>query len=82
MPMLHAIQGGALLPQELRRAALLVLANKQDLEGAMSAVEITQQLKLHTNKEHSWQIMPCSAQTGEGLFEGMDWIAHTLRNKR
>ena len=68
--------------QELRRAVLLVLANKQDLEGAMTPVEITQQLKLHLNKEHSWQIQPCSALTGSGLFEGMDWVAHTLRTKR
>ena len=68
--------------QELRRAVLLVLANKQDLDGAMTPVEITQQLKLHLNKEHSWQIQPCSALTGSGLFEGMDWVAHTLRTKR
>ena len=57
--------------QELRRAALLVLANKQDLEGAMSPIEITHELKLHLNKDHAWQIQPCSAVTGAGLFEGM-----------
>ena len=50
---------------------LLILANKQDLEGAMSPIEITQQLKLHLNKDHAWQIQPCSALTGAGLFEGM-----------
>ena len=70
------------LSQELRRAALLVLANKQDLEGAMSPIEITQQLQLHLNKEHAWQIQPCSALTGDGLVEGMDWVAHTLQNKQ
>ena len=38
--------------QELRRAVLLVLANKQDLEGAMTPVEITQQLaRLPRNKK-------------------------------
>jgi len=68
--------------EELRKAVLLVLANKQDLKGAMSPIEITQQLKLHQNKEHAWQIQPCSAVTGAGLFEGMDWVAHTLRTKR
>mmetsp|Transcript_16465 Transcript_16465/g.33105 ORF Transcript_16465/g.33105 Transcript_16465/m.33105 type:complete len:88 (+) Transcript_16465:1-264(+) len=68
--------------EELRRACLLVLANKQDIEGAMSPIEITQLLKLHLNKEHAWQIQPCSAVTGAGLFEGMDWVAHTLRTKR
>ena len=67
---------------ELRRASLLVLANKQDLDGAMGAGEIAQSLKLHANKDASWQIMSCSATTGEGLYEGFDWLAHTLRNKR
>ncbi|KAL1526371.1 hypothetical protein AB1Y20_015084 [Prymnesium parvum] len=68
--------------EDLRTAALLVLANKQDVQGALTAVEITEQLKLHSNKDHAWQIQPCSAITGKGLLEGMDWIAHTLRNKR
>ena len=67
--------------EDLKSAALLVLANKQDVQGAMSAVEITQALKLHSNKDHAWQIQPCSALTGTGLFEGMDWVAHTLRTK-
>jgi ADP-ribosylation factor-like protein 5B len=68
--------------EELRGAALLVLANKQDLQGAMSAVEITQALNLHTHKQHAWQIQPCSGVTGAGLAEGMDWLAHTLKQKR
>ena len=61
---------------------MLVLANKQDLEGAMTAVDITQHLSLHSNKQHPWQIQPCSALTGKGLYEGMDWLAHTLRTKK
>lgn len=68
--------------EDLQKAALLVLANKQDVEGAMTAVEITEKLKLHSNKGHAWQIQPCSAINGKGLYEGMDWLAHTLRNKR
>ena len=67
--------------EELRTAALLVLANKQDVNGAMSAVEISQQLKLHASKLASWQIQPCSALTGAGLAEGMDWLAHVLRTR-
>ena len=66
---------------ELNRAVLLVLANKQDLPGAMSPMEITQQLKLHLNKERAWQIQPCSGLTGTGLFEGMDWVVHHLKKE-
>lgn len=66
--------------EELRGAALLVFANKQDLAGAMSAVEITQALQLHANKQHAWQIQACSAVSGEGLYEGLDWLTHALKN--
>ena len=41
---------------DLKTAALLVLANKQDLPGAMTAVEITQQLGLHAISQHAWQV--------------------------
>ena len=68
--------------QELLGSALLVLANKQDVPGAATAMEISQHLKLHALKEISWQIQACSALTGAGLHEGLDWVAHTLRNKR
>jgi small GTP-binding protein len=63
----------------LNRAALLILANKQDLPGALSAEEITRELKLHINKERAWTIQPCSALEGTGLTEGMDWVVRTLR---
>ena len=41
-----------------------MLANKQDVEGAMTAMEISQSLKLHGLKQQSWQIQACSAVTG------------------
>jgi len=82
LPLLREELTALTTSEELRTAALLVLANKQDLDGAMTAVEITQQLQLHANKQHAWQIQPCSALTGTGIYEGMDWLAHTLKNKR
>ena len=53
-----------------------------NVRNAIDAMDITQELKLHLNKEHAWQIQPCSALTGAGLMEGMDWVAHTVRNQR
>jgi len=67
--------------QDLGEAVLLVLANKQDVPGAMNAAEVTDALALHTIKRHDWQIQACCALTGDGLFEGLDWITHTLRKK-
>mgnify|MGYP002829529533 FL=1 len=67
---------------EATAAILLVLANKQDLEQAMGAAEISTQLQLHAHKTQSWHIQDCSAISGRGIYEGMDWVTHTLRNKR
>lgn len=64
---------------ELRDAVLLVLANKQDLPNAMNAAEITDKLSLHTLRSRSWFIQATCATTGDGLHEGLDWLAHELK---
>jgi len=66
---------------DLRKAAVLILANKQDLNGSMSAAEISQQLNLTSIKSHRWQIQSCCALTGEGLLQGMEWITAQLKSK-
>lgn len=52
--------------QELRKASVLVLANKQDLKTAMSAAEISRHLNLTAIKDHGWHIQGCCGLTGEG----------------
>ncbi|GAB6030964.1 ADP-ribosylation factor-like protein 5B [Chamberlinius hualienensis] len=66
---------------DLNRAAVLIFANKQDLKGSMSASEISKQLNLTSIKSHRWQIQACCALTGEGLYQGLEWITSQLRNK-
>eukprot|EP01136_Pigoraptor_vietnamica_P007906 Opistho-1_new@42594 len=61
--------------EDLRRACLLVYANKQDVKGSMSAAEISTQLNLTSIKDHGWHIQACCALTGEGLYQGLDWVA-------
>eukprot|EP01087_Luapelamoeba_hula_P023945 TRINITY_DN8943_c0_g1_i1.p1 TRINITY_DN8943_c0_g1~~TRINITY_DN8943_c0_g1_i1.p1 ORF type:complete len:181 (+),score=36.21 TRINITY_DN8943_c0_g1_i1:211-753(+) len=63
---------------ELRDAALLVLANKQDLPNAMSVAEVTDKLGLHQMRNRSWFIQGCCAKTGDGLYEGLDWLSKTV----
>lgn len=63
---------------ELRNAVVLVFANKQDLPNAMSAVDVTEQLGLNQMRERSWYIQACCATTGDGLYEGLDWLSTTL----
>ncbi|XP_030846035.1 ADP-ribosylation factor-like protein 5B isoform X2 [Strongylocentrotus purpuratus] len=65
--------------QDLRHAAVLLYANKQDLKGSMSSAEISQQLNLTSVKDHAWHIQACCALTGEGLYQGLEWIANQIR---
>lgn len=59
---------------ELRDAALLVFANKQDQPGAKGAGEISEALKLGELRDRNWSIVACSAIDGKGISEGMDWL--------
>ncbi|KAH0566445.1 Arf GTPase arl1 [Trichoglossum hirsutum] len=65
--------------EELRDAALLVFANKQDQPGAKGAGEISEALKLGELKDRNWSIVACSAVDGRGISEGMDWLVQTVQ---
>jgi ADP-ribosylation factor protein 1 len=67
---------------EMRDAALLVYANKQDLPGSMTASEITEKLGLHDMRNTQWFIQSAIATQGDGLYEGLDWLSRTLSSKR
>jgi len=67
---------------ELREAVLLVFANKQDLPNAMNAAEVTDKLGLHNIRNRSWYIQATCATSGDGLYEGLDWISSELKKKK
>uniref|UniRef100_A0A1B0CZI7 small monomeric GTPase n=1 Tax=Phlebotomus papatasi TaxID=29031 RepID=A0A1B0CZI7_PHLPP len=67
--------------EDLAKASLLVYANKQDLKGSMSAAEISRQLDLTSIKKHQWHIQACCALTGEGLYQGLEWIGQRIKKK-
>lgn len=60
--------------EDLRKAAVLIFANKQDMKGCMSAAEISKYLTLSSIKDHPWHIQSCCALTGEGLCQGLEWM--------
>ena len=66
---------------DLARACLLVMANKQDLQGAMPAEDIANALSLPTITTHSWTVQGCSALTQQGIREGFDWLAEKVQAK-
>ncbi|CAI4322855.1 AEH_G0007680.mRNA.1.CDS.1 [Saccharomyces cerevisiae] len=66
---------------ELRNSVWLVFANKQDLPEAMSAAEITEKLSLHSIRNRPWFIQSTCATSGEGLYEGLEWLSNNLKNQ-
>eukprot|EP00697_Spironema_sp_BW2_P006018 gnl/Spiro4/18378_TR9836_c0_g2_i1.p1 gnl/Spiro4/18378_TR9836_c0_g2~~gnl/Spiro4/18378_TR9836_c0_g2_i1.p1 ORF type:complete len:293 (-),score=40.21 gnl/Spiro4/18378_TR9836_c0_g2_i1:120-998(-) len=59
--------------EEIASAPILVLANKQDLPGAMSVADVTERLGLRSLTERKWHVMGTTGTTGAGLLEGLDW---------
>jgi len=68
--------------EELRKSILMVFANKQDMEGAMSAAEVSTALGLSALKNRTWSIFKTSAVKGEGLDEAMDWLVNALKTRQ
>ena len=43
--------------------------------------EIAAALELEKIKMHHWQIVACSAVTGENLLQGVDWILDDISRR-
>ncbi|KAI9561878.1 hypothetical protein GHT06_012840 [Daphnia sinensis] len=68
--------------EELKGAILAVLANKQDMDGAMSVAEVHQALGLDLLRNRTFQIFKTSAIKGEGLDQAMDWLSNALQSRK
>lgn len=68
-----------ILDREMRDAVILVFANKQDVGGAMKPHQIQEELGLTKIRDRNWYVQPISALTGEGLYEGLNWL---INNKK
>ncbi|XP_053217417.1 putative ADP-ribosylation factor-like protein 5C isoform X2 [Podarcis raffonei] len=67
--------------EDLRNAAVLIYANKQDVKNSMSTSEISNFLTLSSIKDHPWHIQGCCALTGEGLPAGLEWMISKVAAK-
>jgi len=67
----------------LRHASLLVYANKQDLPQSMSTAFIADKLELATRmRGKNWHVQGAVAVSGEGLYEGLDWLGTALQKQQ
>ncbi|XP_068120208.1 ADP-ribosylation factor-like protein 11 [Hyperolius riggenbachi] len=61
---------------------VIVLANKQDLEGACSPSQVACHLDLPKSRYHKWDVFGCSAITGEGLKEALENLCSKIKENR
>eukprot|EP00775_Hariotina_reticulata_P004513 gene4513-4766_t len=72
----------SLLQEErLYGATLLILANKQDIAGALSLQDIEQVLELSQITKRHVKIVACSAHTGQGLLEAFEWLVSDISSR-
>ena len=48
----------------------------------MPAPEITEKLGLHNLRTRPWYIQATCATTGDGLYEGLDWLSNILSKRK
>jgi len=60
--------------EDLIKVPLLIYVNKVDLPNAISAGEIINMFGLNQVLDREWYVQTCCASTGDGLFEGIEWI--------
>ncbi|EFN54547.1 hypothetical protein CHLNCDRAFT_24653 [Chlorella variabilis] len=73
--------GKLLLEERLAGATLLIMANKQDVPGALSAEAIREALQLDSLVGRQWSIVACSAVNGSGLLEGFQWMVQDVASR-
>eukprot|EP01121_Diplochlamys_sp_Union-15-3_P016201 TRINITY_DN5472_c0_g1_i3.p1 TRINITY_DN5472_c0_g1~~TRINITY_DN5472_c0_g1_i3.p1 ORF type:complete len:188 (-),score=30.32 TRINITY_DN5472_c0_g1_i3:53-616(-) len=66
---------------ELSCIPVLVIANKYDVNGAEDVNFLINHMELKEAKGDI-HIVACSAITGAGIKEGIDWLLHTLPNTK
>lgn len=68
-----------MLDNAMRHACLLVFANKADLPQALTKDQVRDELQLEDLGARAYHIQPSVGTTGEGLWEGLEWLAKTVK---
>ncbi|NWU65822.1 ARL11 protein, partial [Pterocles burchelli] len=58
---------------------VLLLANKQEVPGALTPAELGERLQQGRLVERRWVLQGCSAHTGQGLQEALDVLGELLQ---
>ena len=66
---------------DLKGVPVMILANKQDIEGCLTDVQISESMGLTEIKNRPWALFKTIAQTGQGVDDAFKWLVNTIRNK-
>ena len=58
------------------------MANKQDAPGAASVKQVAAALGLEKERRRRWYVQGTTAPTGDGLYEGLDWLSTAIKEGR
>ncbi|KAG7280673.1 hypothetical protein CRUP_023292 [Coryphaenoides rupestris] len=61
---------------------LIYVIDSADRKRFEETGQIAEGLNLHTIRDRVWQIQSCSALTGEGIQEGMNWVCKSVNAKK
>ncbi|XP_034487399.1 ADP-ribosylation factor-like protein 3 [Drosophila innubila] len=71
-----------LLDERMSQVPLLVLANKQDMNGALSSSMIVELMGLNRLEGRAWKIQEISTLTGDGSFKVIEWIYRSFKQQQ
>ena len=63
---------------KLRKSKFLIFGNKYDQANSLSAKQIIDKIGLHNSGQQKIHIISTCARTGEGLYEGLDWLVREI----
>ena len=64
----------------LKDVLVLVFLNKQDMSTALKPNELIEKLGLPGVRQ-KWYAQACCGTSGDGLFDGLDWLSNKLKEK-
>ncbi|XP_001630202.2 ADP-ribosylation factor [Nematostella vectensis] len=64
---------------ELNGVPVVVVANKQDLLGAIGPDKMAEELSLYKHTKNPWRVQGTCATAGDGLYEAMEALAKMVK---
>ena len=67
--------------EKLEKLPILILANKQDVSGALPPKKLAEIMEINQIDNHKIKVIKTSATQGKGMDKVMDWFVERIQNK-